>query len=156
MQLSTMSQGIGFCLQDQRTQSYQSPLSTPLHTSTPNKKKQSKKQKLKSVLKPIHTFQGPSAASSFPRPFDAKNSPILGLFHKKDVQNILSLKKSFPNSFDHYRQDAWSVHHLPRPFLHPVQHAGRKVPIECRDAIEKLLQDMVNQGIITPVTEPME
>ena len=28
--------------------------------------------------------------------------------------------------------------------------------IECRDAIEKLLQDMVNQGIITPVTEPVE
>ena len=25
-------------------------------------------------------------------------------------------------------------------------------PTECREAIEKLLQDMVDQGIITPVT----
>ena len=38
----------------------------------------------------------------------------------------------------------------------PVQHARRKVPIECREAIEKLLQDMVDQTIIAPVTDPME
>ena len=42
------------------------------------------------------------------------------------------------------------------PSFPPVQHARQKVPIECREAIEKLLQDMVNQGIITPDTEPME
>ena len=42
------------------------------------------------------------------------------------------------------------------PSVPPVQHACRKVPIECREAIEKLLQDMVNQEIIAPVTEPME
>ena len=42
------------------------------------------------------------------------------------------------------------------PSIPPVQHARRKVPIECREAIEKLLQDMVDQAIIAPVTEPME
>ena len=42
------------------------------------------------------------------------------------------------------------------PSVSPVQHARRKVPIECREAIEKLLQDMVDQAIITPVTEPTE
>ena len=42
------------------------------------------------------------------------------------------------------------------PLVSPVQHARRKVPIECREAIEKLLQDMVDQAIIAPVTEPME
>ena len=42
------------------------------------------------------------------------------------------------------------------PSVSPVQHARRKVPIECREAIEKLLQDMVDQAIIAPVTEPTE
>ena len=42
------------------------------------------------------------------------------------------------------------------PSVSPVQHARRKVPIECREAIEKLLLDMVDQAIIAPVTEPME
>ena len=42
------------------------------------------------------------------------------------------------------------------PSVPPVQHARCKVPIECREAIEKLLQDMVDQEIITPVTEPTE
>ena len=42
------------------------------------------------------------------------------------------------------------------PSVSPVQHTRRKVPIECREAIEKLLQDMVDQAIIAPVTEPTE
>ena len=42
------------------------------------------------------------------------------------------------------------------PSVPPLQHARRKVPIECMEAIEKLLQDMVDQAIIAPVTEPME
>ena len=42
------------------------------------------------------------------------------------------------------------------PSVSSVQHARRKIPIECREAIEKLLQDMVDQAIIAPVTEPTE
>ena len=42
------------------------------------------------------------------------------------------------------------------PFVHPVQHAHHRVPIKCREATEKLLQDMVDQEIIAPVTEPMK
>ena len=40
--------------------------------------------------------------------------------------------------------------------IHPAQHARRKVPIEAKEEIEKALQKMVNNGIITPVTEPTE
>ena len=40
--------------------------------------------------------------------------------------------------------------------IHPVQHARRKVPIEAREEIEKALQKMVDNEIITPVTEPTE
>ena len=39
------------------------------------------------------------------------------------------------------------------PSFPPVQHVSRKVPTE---EIKKLLQDMIDQGIITPVSEPME
>ena len=38
----------------------------------------------------------------------------------------------------------------------PVQHAQRKLPIEAREEIEKALQEMVDNGIIAPVTEPTE
>ena len=38
----------------------------------------------------------------------------------------------------------------------PVQHTHRKVPITAREKIEQALQHMVDQGIITPVTEPTE
>ena len=38
------------------------------------------------------------------------------------------------------------------PSFPPVQHTRRKVPIECSEPTEKLLQDMVNQGIINPIT----
>ena len=40
--------------------------------------------------------------------------------------------------------------------IHPVQHARRKVPIEAREGIEKALQKMVDNGIITPITVPTE
>ena len=38
--------------------------------------------------------------------------------------------------------------------INSVQHATRKVPIEAKEEIEKALQKIVNNGIITPVTEP--
>ena len=38
----------------------------------------------------------------------------------------------------------------------PVQHARRKVPIECKEQIEKAVQKTEDLQIITPVTEPTE
>ena len=40
--------------------------------------------------------------------------------------------------------------------LLPVQNARCKVPIECKEEIEKALQNMEDPQIITPVTEPAE
>ena len=40
--------------------------------------------------------------------------------------------------------------------LSPSSTCSLQGPIECREAIEKLLQDMADQEIIAPVTEPME
>ena len=74
----------------------------------------------------------------------------------KDVQDIISLNNAFPQSFDTTGNMPGMYTICLDPSVPPVQHARCKVPIECRGAIEKLLQEMVDQGIITPVTEPME
>ena len=42
------------------------------------------------------------------------------------------------------------------PSISPVQHARRKVHIECKEQIEKALQKMEDLQIFTPVTEPTE
>ena len=72
------------------------------------------------------------------------------------MQDIISLKIAFPQSFDTTGNmpGVYTIHL--DPSVPPVQHAHHKVPIECREAIEKLLQDMVDQEIIATVTEPTE
>ena len=72
------------------------------------------------------------------------------------MQDIISLKIAFPQSFDTTGNMPWVYTICLDPSVPPVQHAHCKVPIECREAIEKLLQDTVDQEIIAPVTEPME
>ena len=72
------------------------------------------------------------------------------------MQDIISLTITFPQSFDTTGNMPGVYTICLDPSVPPVQHAHCKVPIECREAIEKLLQDMVDQEIIAPVTEPME
>ena len=72
------------------------------------------------------------------------------------MRDIISLKFAFPQSFDTTGNMPGVYTICLDPSVPPVQHAHRKVPIECREAIEKLLQDMVDQKIIAPVTEPTE
>ena len=74
----------------------------------------------------------------------------------ESVKDIIASKNAFPNSFD-------TTGNMPGQYtirvdtsIHPVQHARRKVPIEAREEIEKALQKMVDNEIITPVTEPTE
>ena len=75
---------------------------------------------------------------------------------KKVFKDITCLKNAFPNSLD-------TTGNMPGQYtikvdlsIHPVQHARRKVPIEAREEIEKELQKMVDNGIITHVIEPTE
>ena len=72
----------------------------------------------------------------------------------ESVRDIIALKSTFPNSFD-------TTGSMPGQYtirvdlsIYPVQHTRRKVPIEAKEEIEKALQKMVDNGIITPVTEP--
>ena len=71
-------------------------------------------------------------------------------------KTLFPLKIAFPQSFDTTGNMPGVYAICLDPSVPPVQYAHCKVPIECREAIEKLLQDMVDQEIIAPVTEPME
>ena len=93
-------------------------------------------------------------------PLQDHNSPINHVSQDHittdSVKDIVALKNAFPNSFD-------TTGNMPGQYtikldtsIHPVQHARRKVPIEAREEIEKALQKMVDNEIITPVTEPTE
>ena len=96
------------------------------------------------------SFQDHTTKSSKKQSFQDHNVNV------KDVQDIISLKSAFPQSFDTTGNmpGVYTIHL--DPSVPQVQHAHDKVPIECREAIEKLLQDTVNQEIIAPVTEPKE
>ena len=93
-------------------------------------------------------------------PFQDHKSPINHVSQDHlttdSVTDIIALKNVFPNSFD-------TTGNMPGQYtirvdtsIHPVQHARRKVPIEAKEEIEKALQKMVDNEIITPVTEPTE
>ena len=60
----------------------------------------------------------------------------------EDVKDIIAIKKAFPESFDRVGSlPGIYTMHLD-PSIPPVQHARRKVPIECKEQIQKALQKM--------------
>ena len=138
--------------------------STPLHSSTTTKKAPTQRPKLKPALKQKqhqrsafqdHNALKVSSLQYHKSPFQDHSSPRNHLLQDhfsdisvKDVQDIVSLKKAFPKSFDTIGKHAWRVHTststLPSPKYNTQK---RKVPIECKEAIEKLLQDMVDKAL---------
>ena len=70
------------------------------------------------------------------------------------VQDIMVLKRAFPDSFDTIGNMPSTYTIRTDPSVPPVQHARQKAPIEYRDQIEKALDDMVLKGVIAPVTKP--
>ena len=123
-------------------------------------------QQLEPYVKTSHQipFSGPSIVSCpFPGPFScpftrppAVSSPFPGPSHNIQWSQYYLTKTCIPSFIWHHRKHPRNLDHMPRSIYTPDQHAHRKVPIECREQIEKALQNMVDQGIITPVTEPTE
>ena len=76
------------------------------------------------------SFQDHPAKSSIKQPFQDHNATV------KDVQDIISLKFAFPQSFDTTGNmpGVYTIHL--DPSVPPVQHAHRKVPIECRETLK--------------------
>ena len=77
------------------------------------------------------------------------HAPNLG----HQVWDIMVLKRAFPDSFDTIGSMPGTYTIRTDPSVPPVQHSRQKVPIECRDQIEKALDDMVLKGVIAPVTK---
>ena len=134
---------------------------TPIHTCRPVKKNTRQPQPLKSAIKK-HTLQDHGADSSLKQLLQdsgtqsSKKQPFQDHPSTEDVKDIIAIEKAFPESFDHVGNlPGIYTMHLD-PSIPPVQHARRKVPIECKEQIEKALQKMEDLQIITPVTEPIE
>ena len=86
----------------------------------------------------------------------SKKQPFQDHPTTEDVKDIIAIKKAFPESSDHVGSlpGIYTMHLDPSG--PPVQHARRKVLIECKEQIEKALQKMEELQIITQVTEPTE
>ena len=64
--------------------------------------------------------------------------------------------KRYPKQFDVIGKFEGEYHMVTDPNVPPSQHAMCKIPIEYQEKIEKELDRMEEQGIITKVTEPTE
>ena len=72
------------------------------------------------------------------------------------AQDIVTLKQTFPGSFDTTRNMSGTYTIRTDPSVLPVQHAQCKVPTEYWEQIKCTLNDMVNKGVIVPVSQPTE
>ena len=68
----------------------------------------------------------------------------------------MALKWAFPNSFDINGNMSRIYTIRTDPNVLPVQYAECKVPIEYWEQIENMLDDMVTEGVIVPVSWPTE
>ena len=64
------------------------------------------------------------------------------------------LKKLYPNSFDRLGSLKGAYNIRVDPTVKPATHARRKVPIESKEAIDKELDYLIEEEIITEQVEP--
>ncbi|XP_015779930.1 PREDICTED: uncharacterized protein K02A2.6-like [Acropora digitifera] len=76
------------------------------------------------------------------------SSPVIK--DKGDLQIL------YPDRFDGIGKFEGEYHIVTDPDVPPVVHAPRKCPIHIKDDIKKELDEMVNLGVIKPVTEPTD
>ena len=108
------------------------------------------------------TIRHPTLANApspvLPSPFctalRCSHPPVTFPHNVAQVQDIMVLKKAFPDSFDTIGNMPGTYTIRTDPSVPPAQHARQKVLIKYRDHIEKALDDMVLKGVIAPVTKP--
>ena len=69
-------------------------------------------------------------------------------------KTVEDLKKLYPNSFDRLGSLKGAYNIRVDPTVKPVTHARRKVPIESKEAIDKELDYLIEEEIITEQVEP--
>ena len=68
-------------------------------------------------------------------------------------KTVEDLKKLYPNSFDRLSSLKGAYNIRIDPTVKPVTHARRKVPIESKEAIDKELDYLIEEEIITEQVE---
>ena len=69
-------------------------------------------------------------------------------------KTVEDLKKLYPNSFDRLGSLKGEYNIRIDPTVKPATHARRKVPIESKEAIDKELDYLIEEEIITEQVEP--
>ena len=84
----------------------------------------------------------------------SREAPIYHEPGTVSYKTVEELKKLYPNSFDRLGSLKGEYNIRVDPTVKPVTHARRKVPIESKEAIDKELNYLIEEEIITEQVEP--
>ena len=84
----------------------------------------------------------------------SREAPIYHEPGTVSCKTVEDLKKLYPNSFDRLGSLKGAYNIRVDPTVKPVTHARRKVPIESKEAIDKKLDYLIEEEIITEQVEP--
>ena len=84
----------------------------------------------------------------------SREAPIYHEPGTVSCKTVEDLKKLYPNSFDRLGSLKGAYNIKIDPTVKPVTHARRKVPIESKEAIDKELDYLIEEEIITEQVEP--
>ena len=86
----------------------------------------------------------------------SREAPIYHEPGTVSCKTVEDLKKLYPNSFDRLGSLKGEYNIQVDPTVKPVTHARRKVPIESKEAIDKELDYLIEEEIITEQVEPTQ
>ena len=72
------------------------------------------------------------------------------------INSTKDLIEAYPDQFDRIGNFTGEYHIVLRPNNHPIIHAPRKCPIHMRDKVKAERDEMISQGIIQKVDEPID
>ena len=104
-----------------------------------------------SVYKTPNSFTEPNDKGKLP---GSREAPI---YHEPGIvscKTVEDLKKLYPNSFDRLGSLKGAYNIRIDPSVKPARHARRKVPIESKEAIDRELDYLIEEEIITEQVEP--
>ena len=85
----------------------------------------------------------------------SREAPIYHEPGTVSCKTVEDLKKLYPNSFDRLGSLKGAYNIRKDPTVKPVTHARRKVPMESKEAIDKELDYLIEEEIITEQAEPI-
>ena len=84
----------------------------------------------------------------------SREAPIYHEPGTVSCKTVEDLKKLYPNSFDRLGSLKGAYNIRVDPSVKPATHAGKKVPIESKEAIDRELDYLIEEEIITEQVEP--